>query len=82
MKVFSIKVPEVWHQTYYVRSENAEKAFFDFRTGKTEYKLGESNYEETLEHFDGFEWEVQEVADPEELIEVRQLPVQNDTIQT
>ena len=78
LKVYRIKVPELWYQTYYVRATNPEQAFTDFRQGMTEHKVGETAFEETLEHYDGWEWEVEEVRSNQELQQVRSIPLAHE----
>ena len=75
LKVYRIKVPELWYQTYYVRATNAENAFTDFRQGMSIHKVGKVIFEESFEHYDGWEWDVEEVRDPSELGYVRTLPL-------
>ena len=75
LKVYRIKVPELWYQTYYIRATNPEQAFVDFRQGYSEHKVGPAEFEESLEHYDGWEWEVEEVRDNNELVKIRATPL-------
>lgn len=78
LKVYQIKVPELWYQTYYVRASNPEQAFADFRSGLSEHKVGETEFEESLEHYDGWAWEVEEVRGDKELMKIRAIPLAHE----
>lgn len=75
MKVFRIRVPEIWYQTYYVRAEDEDLAKRDFSAGCAEYKVGESELEEILTLDDGWNWDVDPVTCEKELSEIRTLQI-------
>lgn len=82
MPVFKIRVPEVWYQIYYVRGSDPDTARRDFRAGLTEHKVGECEYEETLDLHDSHEWPVEEVDTNEEISYVRMLPISKEQLFT